>query len=58
MDKFLAYIGEFGRYQRRLFLFLSLPTVVVSMQKLAWVFLGARVNHRLVSITHIHKPEQ
>ncbi|XP_069171909.1 organic cation transporter protein isoform X2 [Procambarus clarkii] len=46
MEQLLEHIGEFGVYQRRLFLLLSLPTIVVSMQKLAWVFLGARVDHR------------
>ncbi|CAL4069365.1 unnamed protein product, partial [Meganyctiphanes norvegica] len=46
MEAFLEKIGEFGRYQRQMFLMLSLPTIIVSMQKLAWVFLGARVDHR------------
>lgn len=46
MDKFLEIIGGFGKYQKRTFLFLSLPTVVVSMQKLAWVFLAPKVDHR------------
>ncbi|KAK3878474.1 hypothetical protein Pcinc_016892 [Petrolisthes cinctipes] len=46
MEAFLETIGEFGPYQKRMFLLLSLPTIVVSMQKLAWVFLGARVDHR------------
>ncbi|XP_071528745.1 organic cation transporter protein-like [Panulirus ornatus] len=46
METFLEHIGEFGPYQRRMFLLLSLPTIIVSMQKLAWVFLGARVDHR------------
>lgn len=46
MEAFLEKIGEFGRFQRKLFLLLSLPTIIVSMQKLAWVFLGARVDHR------------
>ncbi|XP_042867534.1 organic cation transporter protein-like [Penaeus japonicus] len=46
MEGFLEKIGEFGPYQRRLFLLLSLPTIIVSMQKLAWVFLGAKLDHR------------
>ncbi|XP_066974769.1 organic cation transporter protein-like isoform X1 [Macrobrachium rosenbergii] len=46
MEAFLEKIGEFGRYQKTMFLLLSLPTIIVSMQKLAWVFLGARVDHR------------
>ncbi|XP_050712759.1 organic cation transporter protein-like isoform X2 [Eriocheir sinensis] len=46
MDIYLEKIGGFGRYQKRIFLLLSMPTVVVSMQKLAWVFLAPKVNHR------------
>ncbi|XP_076064263.1 organic cation transporter [Oratosquilla oratoria] len=46
MESFLEKIGEFGWYQRRMFLLLSLPTIIVAMQKLAWVFLGANVDHR------------
>lgn len=46
MEAYLEKIGEFGKYQRQMFLMLSLPTVIVSMQKLAWVFLGAMVDHR------------
>ncbi|KAK7071333.1 hypothetical protein SK128_003957 [Halocaridina rubra] len=46
MEAFLEKIGEFGRYQKRMFILLSLPTIIVSMQKLAWVFLGARIDHR------------
>lgn len=46
MEGFLEKIGEFGPYQRQMFLLLSLPTIIVSMQKLAWVFLGAKVDHR------------
>ncbi|KAG0711091.1 Organic cation transporter protein [Chionoecetes opilio] len=38
--------GGFGKYQKRMFLLLFLPTVVVSMQKLAWVFLAPKVDHR------------
>ncbi|XP_047499818.1 organic cation transporter protein-like isoform X1 [Penaeus chinensis] len=46
MEGFLEKIGEFGPYQRQMFLLLSLPTIIVSMQKLAWVFLGAKLDHR------------
>ncbi|KAL7637090.1 UNVERIFIED_CONTAM: hypothetical protein RMT77_012848 [Armadillidium vulgare] len=46
MDLFLEEVGEFGSYQVRNFILLSLPTVVVAMQKLAWVFLAAKMNHR------------
>ena len=46
MEKYLEHIGEFGIYQKRMFLLLSLPTIIVAMQKLAWVFLAAKVDHR------------
>lgn len=46
MEKFLESVGGFGKYQKMMFLLLSLPTVVVSMQKMAWVFLASEVDHR------------
>ncbi len=45
-DDMLVVLGEFGRYQRWLYLFLFLPTIFSAMHKLAWVFLGAEVQHR------------
>lgn len=45
-DDILTHVGEFGRYQRWVYFFLFLPTIFSAMQKLAWVFLGATVDHR------------
>ncbi len=45
-DDILVHLGNFGRYQRRVYFFLFLPTIFSAMHKLAWVFLGAKVNHR------------
>ena len=45
-DDILIQLGEFGRYQRNVYFLLFLPTIFSAMHKMAWVFLGARVNHR------------
>ena len=45
-DDLLVVLGEFGRYQRRVYFFLFLPTIFSAMHKLAWVFLGAQADHR------------
>ena len=45
-DDLLVVLGQFGRYQRWLYLFLFLPTIFSAMHKLAWVFLGAKADHR------------
>ncbi len=45
-DDVLKQLGEFGRYQRRVYFLLFLPTIFSAMHKLAWVFLGARVDYR------------
>ena len=45
-DDVLQQIGQFGPYQRRIYFLLFLPTIFCAMHKLAWVFLGAQVNHR------------
>ena len=45
-DDLLKIIGEFGRYQKRIYFLLFLPTIFSAMHKLAWVFLGAQVDHR------------
>ena len=45
-DDILLHLGEFGRYQRWVYFFLFVPTIFSAMQKLAWVFLGATVDHR------------
>ncbi|KAF4523823.1 hypothetical protein B566_EDAN008058 [Ephemera danica] len=54
-DDVLMQVGEFGRYQRRLFLLLCIPGMLCAMHKLAWVFLGAYAEHRcLLPWEHAH----
>ncbi|XP_067010879.2 organic cation transporter protein [Anabrus simplex] len=45
-DDIFKYIGEFGPYQRRTLLLLSLPGIIVAFHRLAGVFLHAKVEHR------------
>ena len=45
-DDILVHLGEFGRYQKIVYFLLFLPTIFSAMHKMAWVFLGAKVNHR------------
>ncbi|KAG8232379.1 hypothetical protein J437_LFUL012779 [Ladona fulva] len=45
-DDVLEHLGEFGRYQKRVYFLLCIPTISCALHKLASVFLGAQVNHR------------
>ena len=45
-DDILDHLGEFGRYQKIVYFLLFMPTIFSAMHKMAWVFLGAKVNHR------------
>ena len=45
-DNILQDLGEFGRYQKRIYFILFIPTIFSAMQKLSWVFLGAKAEHR------------
>jgi OCT family organic cation transporter-like MFS transporter 4/5 len=45
-EDILPYLGEFGRYQKRIYLLLCLPAILCALHKLAGVFLQANVNHR------------
>ena len=45
-DDILVKLGEFGKYQKIIYFVLFLPTIFSAMHKMAWVFLGAKVNHR------------
>ncbi|CAL1675506.1 unnamed protein product [Lasius platythorax] len=45
-DDVVLRMGEFGRYQRRVYLLLCLPVISCAFHKLAGVFLGAKVNSR------------
>ena len=41
-DDVLKVMGEFGLYQKLIYLMFSLPYVVTAMQLMGWVFVGAR----------------
>jgi hypothetical protein len=45
-DDVILRMGEFGRYQRRVYLLLCLPAISCAFHKLAGVFLGARMDSR------------
>lgn len=47
-DNVLSELGDFGRYQRRIYILLCLPAISCAFHKLAWVFLGAKADHRFV----------
>ena len=41
-DDILVIIGEFGRYQKLLYLMFSITYIMTAMQLLGWVFIGAK----------------
>lgn len=45
-DEVLGHLGEFGRYQKRIFLLVCLPAISCAFHKLASVFLMAKPDHR------------
>ncbi|GLG96531.1 Organic cation transporter protein [Gryllus bimaculatus] len=45
-DDVLTHLGDFGRYQRRIYLLLCLPAVTCALHKMSGVFLQGRVEHR------------
>ncbi|XP_034488023.1 organic cation transporter protein [Drosophila innubila] len=45
-DDVITHLGEFGRYQKRIYLLLCLPAIVCAFHKLAGVFLLARPDYR------------
>lgn len=45
-DDVILRMGEFGRYQRRVYLLLCLPAISCAFHKLAGVFLGAKMDTR------------
>ncbi|XP_014470519.1 PREDICTED: organic cation transporter protein isoform X2 [Dinoponera quadriceps] len=45
-DDVILRMGEFGRYQRRVYLLLCLPAISCAFHKLAGVFLGAKMDSR------------
>ena len=49
-DDVLTVLGDFGRYQKVVFVALCLPIVLVGMQILSPVFTLATPKHRLVSV--------
>lgn len=48
-DDVILRMGEFGRYQRRVYLLLCLPAISCAFHKLAGVFLGAKMDSRYSS---------
>nr|CAD7456249.1 unnamed protein product [Timema tahoe] len=53
-DDVLLHLGEFGRYQKRIYFLLCLPTISCAFHKLAGVFLQAKVNHRMLFFIQTH----
>lgn len=51
-DDVILRMGEFGRYQRRVYLLLCLPAISCAFHKLAGVFLGAKMDSRYSSRKH------
>ncbi|XP_073978691.1 organic cation transporter protein-like isoform X2 [Rhodnius prolixus] len=45
-DDVLISIGQFGKYQKRIYLLLCLPAISCALHKLSGVFLQAKVAHR------------
>ncbi|KAJ8682745.1 hypothetical protein QAD02_018537 [Eretmocerus hayati] len=45
-DDVILQMGQFGRYQRRIYLLLCLPAISCAFHKLAGVFLGAKMTSR------------
>ncbi|XP_011689430.1 PREDICTED: organic cation transporter protein-like [Wasmannia auropunctata] len=52
-DDVILRMGEFGRYQRRVYLLLCLPAISCAFHKLAGVFLGAKMSSRCL-LPHEH----
>ncbi|XP_032679463.1 organic cation transporter protein [Odontomachus brunneus] len=52
-DDVILRMGEFGRYQRRVYLLLCLPAISCAFHKLAGVFLGAKMDSRCL-LLHEH----
>ena len=44
-DTVLRHVGEFGKFQKILYLMFSVPYVATAMQLLGWVFVGTIPNH-------------
>ncbi|XP_011498037.1 PREDICTED: organic cation transporter protein [Ceratosolen solmsi marchali] len=45
-DDVISKMGQFGKYQRRIYLLLCLPAISCAFHKLAGVFLGAKMSSR------------
>lgn len=55
-DDILLYLGEFGPYQRRIYLLLCLPAIVCALHKLGGVFLMAKAQNRSVVFPPLPPP--
>ena len=49
-DTVLQHVGEFGKFQKILYLMFSVPYVETAMQLLGWVFVGTIPNHDCPSV--------
>ncbi|XP_022916168.2 organic cation transporter protein-like [Onthophagus taurus] len=45
-DDVIPLLGDFGRYQRRIYFLICIPAILCAFHKLANVFLHAKVDHR------------
>ena len=59
-DDIFEVIGEFGRYQKLLYLMFSVTSIMTAMQLLGWVFIGAKPPVRCIlpsESKHTEAPE-
>ncbi|QQP35457.1 Organic cation transporter proteinlike, partial [Caligus rogercresseyi] len=45
-DDVLLKYGEFGTYQKIIYIMYSCPYILTSMQLMGWTFVGAQLPHR------------
>lgn len=45
-DDVILRMGEFGRYQRRIYVLLCLPAIICAFHKMGGVFLGPKMTTR------------
>ena len=56
-DDILVIIGEFGRYQKLLYLMFSITYIMTAMQLLGWVFIGAKTPFRCLLPSEVNQSE-
>uniref|UniRef100_A0A7E5A0H0 MFS domain-containing protein n=1 Tax=Panagrellus redivivus TaxID=6233 RepID=A0A7E5A0H0_PANRE len=45
-DIVINYLGDFGRYQKFIFVLVCLPCIITAMDSLSWTFSGTSIPHR------------